>query len=220
MRVLIACEFSGAVRDAFRARGHYAVSCDLMPAEAGGPHYQGDVRDVLGDGWDLVVAHPPCTYLSVSGMHWTKRGLRDPNLTEDALNFVRLLMDAPAPRVAVENPVSVISSRIRQPDQIVQPWMFGHDASKATCLWLRGLPKLVPTNVIEPRLVCCGVELPPGVGKRGCANCNGEKEARPRWGNQTASGQNRLGPSPDRWKIRSETYKGIAAAMAEQWGAA
>lgn len=121
--------------------------------------------------------------------------------------------------MAVENPVSVISSRIRPPDQIVQPWMFGHDASKATCLWLRGLPKLVPTNVVEPRLVCCGVELPPGVGKRGCAKCNGDKEARPRWGNQTASGQNRLGPSPDRWKIRSETYHGIAEAMAEQWGA-
>lgn len=195
------------------------MSCDLMPTDAPGPHYQGDVRDVLGNGWDLIVAHPPCTYLSVSGMHWTKRGLRDPKLTEDALDFVRLLMDAPAPRVAVENPVSVISSRIRPPDQIVQPWMFGHDASKATCLWLRGLPKLVPTDVVEPRLVCCGVELPPGVGKRGCANCNGDKEARPRWGNQTASGQNRLGPSPDRWKIRSETYQGIAEAMAEQWGA-
>lgn len=219
MRVLIACEYSGRVRDAFLRAGHDAMSCDLLPTDAPGPHYRGDVRDVLGDGWDLVVAHPPCTYLSVSGMHWTKRGLRDPRLTEDALDFVRLLIDAPAPRVAVENPVSVISSRIRPPDQIVQPWMFGHDASKATCLWLRGLPKLVPTEVVEPRLVCCGVELPPGVGKRGCANCNGDKEARPRWGNQTASGQNRLGPSPDRWKIRSETYIGIAAAMASQWGA-
>ena len=216
---MIACEYSGRVRDAFLRAGHDAMSCDLLPTDAPGPHYRGDVRDVLGDGWDLVVAHPPCTYLSVSGMHWTKRGLRDPRLTEDALDFVRLLIDAPAPRVAVENPVSVISSRIRPPDQIVQPWMFGHDASKATCLWLRGLPKLVPTEVVEPRLVCCGVELPPGVGKRGCANCNGDKEARPRWGNQTASGQNRLGPSPDRWKIRSETYPGIAAAMASQWGA-
>lgn len=220
MRVMIACEYSGRVRDAFIARGHSAMSCDILPSDAPGPHYQGDVRDVLGDGWDLVVAHPPCTYLSVSGMHWTKRGLRDPKLTEDALDFVRLLLDAPCQRVAVENPVSVISSRIRRPDQIVQPWMFGHDASKATCLWLRGLPKLVPTDVVEPRLVCCGVELPPGVGKRGCANCNGDKEARPRWGNQTASGQNRLGPSPDRWKIRSATYEGIAAAMAAQWGAA
>lgn len=219
MRVLIACEYSGRVRDAFMRAGHDAMSCDLLPTDASGPHYQGDVRDVLGNGWDLIVAHPPCTYLSVSGMHWTKRGLRDPQLTEDALDFVRLLMDAPAPRVAVENPVSVISSRIRQPDQIVQPWMFGHDASKATCLWLRGLPKLAPTDLVEPRLVCCGVELPPGVGKRGCANCNGEKEARPRWGNQTASGQNRLGPSMDRWKIRSETYQGIAEAMASQWGA-
>lgn len=196
------------------------MSCDLLPTDAPGPHYQGDVRDVLGNGWDLIIAHPPCTYLSVSGMHWTKRGLRDPKLTEDALDFVRLLMDAPAPRVAVENPVSVISSRIRPPDQIVQPWMFGHDASKATCLWLRGLPKLAPTDVVKPRMVCCGIELPPGVGKRGCANCNGNKEARPRWGNQTASGQNRLGPSPYRWKKRSETYAGIAAAMAVQWGVA
>ena len=216
--MLIACEFSGTVRDAFIAAGHQAMSCDLLPTESPGPHYEGDVRDVLHDGWDLMIAHPPCTYLSVSGMHWTKRGLRDPKLTEDALDFVRLLLDAPVPRVAVENPISVISSRIRKPDQIVQPWMFGHDASKATCLWLRNLPQLAPTEIVEPRLVCCGAELPVGVGKRGCANCNGDKVARPRWGNQTASGQNKLGPSPDRWKIRSETYQGIAKAMAEQWG--
>ncbi len=197
MKVLVACEYSGAVRDAFRARGHDAMSCDLLPTDAPGPHYQGDVRDVLGGGWDLMVAHPPCTYLSVSGMHWTRRGLRDPNLTEDALAFVRLLMDAPIPRIAIENPVSVISSGIRKPDQIIQPWQFGHDASKKTCLWLVGLPPLRPTQVIEPRLV------------------NG----RQRWGNQTDSGQNRLSPSPDRWKIRSATFPGIAAAMADQWGA-
>lgn len=219
MRVLVACEYSGRVRDAFLRGGHDATSCDILPTESPGPHYQGDVRDVLGAGWDLIVAHPPCTYLSVSGMHWTRRGLRDPNLTEDALAFVQLLLDAPAPRVAVENPVSVISSRIRPPDQIVQPWMFGHDASKATCLWLRGLPKLRPTEVVEPRLVCCGRELPAGVGKYGCPNCCGDKTARPRWGNQTDSGQNRLGPSPDRWKKRSATYEGLAAAMAAQWGA-
>jgi hypothetical protein len=197
MRVLVACEYSGAVRDAFRARGHDAMSCDLLPTDVPGPHYQGDVRDVLGGGWDLMVAHPPCTYLSVSGMHWTRRGLRDPKLTEDALAFVRLLMDAPIPRIAIENPVSVISSGIRKPDQIIQPWQFGHDASKKTCLWLVGLPPLRPTQVIEPRLV------------------NG----RQRWGNQTDSGQNRLSPSPDRWKIRSATFPGIAAAMADQWGA-
>lgn len=194
-RVLIACEYSGRVRDAFRALGHDAMSCDLLPTDKPGPHYQGDVRDVLADGWDLMIAHPPCTYLSVSGMHWTARGLRDPQLTEDALAFVRLLMDAPIPRIAVENPVSVISSRIRKPDQIVQPWMFGHDASKKTCLWLSGLPPLRPTRIVEPRIV------------------NGKR----RWGNQTDSGQNKLAPSADRWKIRSETYEGIARAMAEQW---
>lgn len=143
-----------------------------------------------------MIAHPPCTYLSVSGMHWTKRGLRDPQLTEDALEFVRLLMDAPIPRIAIENPVSVISTRIGKPDQIISPHQFGHDASKKTCLWLKGLPPLQPTELIEPRIV------------------NGRK----RWGNQTDSGQNRLSPSPDRWKVRSATFPGIAAAMADQWG--
>ncbi len=196
MKVLVACEYSGAVRDAFIAQGHDALSCDLLPSEAPGPHYQGDVRDVLGMGWDLMVAHPPCKYLSVSGMHWTRRGLRDPQLTEDALDFVRLLLAAPIPRIALENPVSVISSRIRKPDQIISPHQFGHDASKKTCLWLKGLPPLRPTQLVPPRIV------------------NG----RQRWGNQTDSGQNRLSPSPDRWKLRSETYSGIAAAMADQWG--
>jgi len=196
MRVLVACEYSGAVRDAFIARGHEALSCDLLPTDAPGPHYQGDVRDVLEMGWDLMVAHPPCKYLSVSGMHWTRRGLRDPQLTEDALDFVRLLLAAPIPRIALENPVSVISSRIRKPDQIISPHQFGHDASKKTCLWLKGLPPLRPTQLVPPRIV------------------NG----RQRWGNQTDSGQNRLSPSPDRWKLRSETYSGIAAAMADQWG--
>ena len=196
MKVLVACEYSGRVRDAFLAAGHDAMSCDLLPTDAPGLHYQGDVRDVLGDGWDLMIAHPPCTYLSVSGMHWTVRGLRDPRLTEEALDFVRLLMDAPIQRIAIENPVSVISSRIRKPDQIITPYQFGHDASKKTCLWLKDLPSLKPTQIVEPRIV------------------NGRK----RWGNQTDSGQNKLAPSADRWKIRSETYEGIAAAMAAQWG--
>lgn len=196
LRVLVACEYSGTVRDAFRALGHHAVSCDLLPTDAPGPHHQGDVTEILGAGWDLLVAHPPCTYLSVSGMHWTARGLRDPQLTEDALAFVRLLMDADIPRIAIENPVSVISSRIRKPDQIVQPHEYGHDASKATCLWLKGLPLLTPTEHVEPRII------------------NGRK----RWGNQTDSGQNKLAPSADRWKIRSATFSGIAAAMAAQWG--
>lgn len=196
MRVLVACEYSGVVRDAFLRAGHDAMSCDLLPTEAPGPHHQGSVLDVLGDGWDLMVAHPPCTYLSVSGMHWTARGLRDPKLTEDALDFVRQLMDAPISRIAIENPVSIISSRIRKPDQIIQPWMFGHDASKRTCLWLKGLPPLAPTKLVEARIV------------------DGKK----RWGNQTDSGQNKLPPSKDRWKIRSATYPGIAEAMADQWG--
>ncbi len=196
VRVLVACEYSGTVRDAFRRRGHDAVSCDLLPTDAPGPHYQGPVQDIISDGWDLMIAHPPCTYLSVSGMHWTKRGLRDPQLTEDALEFVRMLMCAPVPRIAVENPVSVISSRIRKPDQIITPYQFGHDASKKTCLWLQGLPLLRPTQMVEPRII----------------------GGRKRWGNQTDSGQNRLSPSPDRWKIRSATYPGIAQAMADQWG--
>lgn len=195
MRILIACEYSGTVRDAFAAKGHYAVSCDLLPTDAPGQHYQGDVFDIIDNNWDMMIAHPPCTYLSVSGMHWTARGLRDPQLTEDALDFVRRLMAAPIPRIAIENPISVISSRIRKPDQIINPWQFGHDASKRTCLWLKDLPLLSPTKIIEPRIV------------------NGKK----RWANQTDSGQNRLPPSEDRWKIRSETYEGIAQAMAEQW---
>ena len=196
MKVLIACEYSGTVRDAFQRAGHDAMSCDLLPTDVPGPHYQGDVADILRDGWDLMVAHPPCTYLSVSGMHWTKRGLRDPQLTESALEFVQLLLDAPIEKIALENPVSVISSRIKKPSQIINPWQYGHDASKKTCLWLKNLPLLVPTNIIEPRIV------------------DGKK----RWGNQTDSGQNRLPPSADRWKIRSETYRGIADAMAQQWG--
>ena len=193
MKILVACEYSGVVRDAFIKRGHDAMSCDLLPTDAPGPHYQGDVFDIINDGWDLMIAHPPCTYLSVSGMHWTTRGLRDPQLTEDALTFVRRLMAAPIERIAIENPISVISSRIRKPDQIIQPWWFGHNESKKTCLWLIDLPPLKPTDML------------PG-------------DAKTRRGNQTASGQNKLPPSKDRWKIRSATYKGIADAMAEQWG--
>lgn len=202
MRVLVACEFSGTVRDAFIRKGHKAMSCDLLPSEKPGPHYQGDVRDVLGDGWDLMIAHPPCTYLAVSGMHWTTRGLRDPKLTEDALDFVRLLMNAPIERFCIENPVSVISSRIRKPDQIVQPYEYGHDVSKKTCLWLKNLPKLQPTQMVEPRIVT----TPSGRPAK-------------RWGNQCSNyGQDSLPPSPDRWKLRSVTYQGIANAMADQWG--
>ena len=196
MKVLIACEYSGRVRDAFLAHGHEAMSCDLLPTDAPGPHYQGDVFDIIKDGWDLMIAHPPCTYLCSSGLHWNKRVPGRAEQTESALAFVMALMQAPIERMAVENPIGCISSRIRKPDQIIQPWQFGEDASKATCLWLKNLPPLMPTKMVEPRIV------------------NGKK----RWANQTASGQNRLPPSDDRWKIRSETYQGIANAMAAQWG--
>lgn len=200
LNVLVACESSGTVRDAFTRLGHRAVSCDLLPCEVSGEHIVGDARDHLGDGWDLLIAHPPCTYLSSSGMHWTARGLRDPKLTEDALELVRAFMDAPVPRICIENPIGVISTRIRKPDQIVQPWQFGDDASKRTCLWLKGIPPLVsdPRDHVRPRMV------------------NGL----PRWANQTDSGQNRLGPSEDRWQKRSVTYPGIARAMAATWGGA
>lgn len=200
MRVLVACEFSGAVREAFRARGHDAWSCDLLPTEIDGQHIQGDVRKALGWGWDLMIAHPPCTYLSVSGLHWNKRRPERAALTEDALGFVRELLAAPIPRIALENPVGCISSRIRKPDQIVQPYDFGEDASKATCLWLKGLPALKPTQRRSGRVVAF------------------KGRAVERWANQTDSGQNRLPPSADRWALRSITYPGIAAAFADQWG--
>lgn len=193
MRVLVACEFSGAVRDAFKARGHDAWSCDLLETEVAGQHIKGSVLDVLQDGWDLMIAHPPCTYLAVSGLHWNKRRPERQAQTEQALEFVAALLNAPIPRIALENPIGCISSRIRKPDQIIQPWQFGHDASKATCLWLKGLPLLQVTNVLP-----------------------GGREARR--ANQTPSGQNKLGPSADRWKLRSMTYPGIAEAMATQWG--
>lgn len=216
-KILVACEYSGAVRDAFLSRGHEALSCDLGPSDTEGPHYQGDVRDLLGGGWDMMIAFPPCTYLSSSGMHWTVRGLRDPKLTEDALEFVRVLLGAPIPRIALENPVGVISSRIRKPDQIIQPNSFGADASKRTCLWLKNLPPLTPTQEVPPRWVCCGEVIPSG-DKYGCPYCGGDKVARPRWGNQRNCGQNKLSESDLRWRLRSKTYPGVAEAMAEQWG--
>lgn len=181
MKVLVACEFSGIVRDAFAARGHDALSCDLLPTERPGPHYEGDVFDVIGDGWDLMIAHPPCTHLAVSGARWFA-GKRAEQA--EALEFVRRLLDAPIPRIALENPVSIISSQIRKPDQTVQPWHFGHGEVKATCLWLKNLPPLTPTNIVAGRV--------------------------PRVAN--------MAPGPDRWRERSRTFEGIAAAMAEQWG--
>ena len=181
MRVLVACEFSGIVRDAFIAAGHDAVSCDILPTEAPGPHIQEDVRYILDLGWDLMVSHPPCTHLAVSGARWFTEKRKE---QAEALEFVRLLLDAPIPRIALENPVSIISSHIRRPDQIIQPWQFGHGETKATCLWLKGLPPLVPTRIVDGR------------------------QAR----------VHHMSPGPNRWRERSRTFPGIAAAMAEQWG--
>jgi hypothetical protein len=193
-RVLVACEFSGTVRDAFARRGWEAWSCDLLSSELPGLHYQGDVRKLLNQGWDLMIAHPPCTYLCSSGLHWNKRVSGRQEETDRALNFVRELLNAPIEKIALENPVGCISTKIRKPDQTIHPWQFGHTESKGTCLWLKGLPLLKPTNVLPM----------PASG---------------RWDNQTPSGQNKLGPSANRWAIRSKTYSGIAEAMAEQWGA-
>ena len=207
MRVLIACEFSGIVRDAFIARGHDAVSCDLLPTEKPGPHIQGDVLEILEDGWDMMIAFPPCTYLCSSGLHWNKRVPGREEKTHEALLFVFNLLGEGfishgIKKVALENPVGCISTKYRKPDQMIQPWQFGEDASKTTCLWLKGLPKLEPTKIIHGRVV--------GEDKRG--------KTIVRWANQCDSGQNKLGPSEDRWKLRSVTYQGIANAMAEQWG--
>jgi hypothetical protein len=183
VKILIACEYSGVVRDAFAALGHDATSCDILPTERPGKHYQGDVRDILDAGWDLMVCHPPCTHLAVSGARWfpAKRASGE---QQAALDFVRLLLAAPIPLIGLENPVSIISSQIRRPDQVIQPWQFGHGEIKATCLWLKGLPKLTPTSIVEGRVARV----------------------------------HRMPPGPDRWKERSRTLPGIAAAMAAQWG--
>ena len=183
MKVLIACEYSGRVRDAFIKAGHEAMSCDLLPTDVDGPHYQGSVLDVINEGWDLMIAHPPCTHLAVSGArHFEAK--KASGVQDEALNFVRLLLNADIPKIALENPISIISSRIRKPDQIIQPWQFGHGETKATCLWLKGLPLLKPTNIVDGR----------------------------------SDRIHKMPPSPNRWKLRSTTYQGIADAMAQQWG--
>lgn len=184
MRVLVGCEYSGAVRRAFRDLGHDAWSCDLLPSEDNSPyHTQGNVLKLIADSWDLAIFHPPCTHLAVSGArHFAAK--KSSGIQQEALDFVWMLLAAPIPRIALENPVSIISTRICKPTQIVHPWMFGHGETKATCLWLKGLPKLTPTQIVdgrEPRV-------------------------------------HRMPPSPNRWKERSRTYSGIAAAMAAQWG--
>jgi hypothetical protein len=216
MNVLIACEFSGIVRDAFTSRGHHAVSCDLLPTEAPGLHVQGDVLDILGDGWDLMIAHPPCTYLSSSGLHWNTRRPERTQQTDEAMAFVMALANAPIPRICIENPVGRIGTAWRKADQTIQPYQFGHDASKRTCLWLKGLPPLEGTSSVVTRTVCtiCGNTCLNGSN---CPSCL-IHSVKPRWGNQTNSGQNKLGPSVDRWALRSATYPGIAEAMADQWG--
>lgn len=148
LRVLVGCEYSGTVRDAFKALGHDATSCDLLPTDKPGKHYQGNVFDIINDGWDLAIFHPPCTHLAVSGARWFKDKQKE---QAEALEFVRLLMEADIPKIAIENPISIISSKIKKPTQIIQPWQFGHGETKSTCLWLKGLPKLIPTNIVEGR---------------------------------------------------------------------
>ena len=194
MRVLIACEYSGRVRDAFTKLGHDAMSCDILETESPGNHYKGDVRDVLGGGWDMMIAHPPCTYLTVRANKWYKDqperksgalvGQDRRDAREEAILFFMLLMTSNISKIAIENPIGVLSSRYRKPDQVIQPWQFGHGETKATCLWLKNLPKLESTNVVDGR------------------------EQR----------LHLLPPSIDRAKIRSKTYQGIADAMAQQWG--
>ena len=182
MKVLIACEFSGIVRDAFIAKGHDAMSCDLLPTEKPGPHYQGDVFDIINDGWDMMIAHPPCTHLAVSGARWFKD--KQAEQFEAMQFFIKLAAMTKVNRVCVENPISIMSTRFRKPDQIIQPWQFGHGETKATCLWLKGLPLLKPTDIVDGR----------------------EQRI------------HKMPPSENRWRERSRTFPGIAAAMAEQWG--
>jgi hypothetical protein len=182
MKVLIACEYSGTVRDSFIAMGHEVMSCDLLPTDKPGPHYQGDVFDIINDGWDLMIAHPPCTHLAVSGArHFAEK--RADGRQQDGIDFFMALANAVIPKICIENPVCIMSTIWRKPDQIIQPWQYGHGETKSTCFWLKGLPLLQPTNVVEGR----------------------------------ADRIHKMPPSADRWKLRSQTYQGIADAMAQQW---
>lgn len=208
LKVLVGCEYSGTVRDAFIAQGHDAMSCDLLPSDAGDPHYQGDIFDIIDDGWDLAIFHPPCTFLTNAGVRWlhehvASRNGKKPTISgkarwaemEKGAEFFKRLLESDIPRIAVENPIphKYAVQRIgRKYDQIVQPWMFGHTERKATCFWLKGLPKLVPTNDVKAAMLL----LPKREQQR----------------------LHYLPPSPDRWKIRSKTFDGIAQAMAQQWG--
>ncbi len=225
MKVLVACEFSGIVRDAFRARGHDAWSCDLLPSDASNEfHFEQDIIEILYDDcWELLIAHPPCTYLCNSGVHLLHKDESRWAKMIDAAIFFKTFLCSGISRIAVENPVMhkyAIEHIGEKHKQTIQPYEFGHDASKRTCLWLKNLPPLLPTKTIEPNYACkCGYRFNRDLGKYGCPNCEGDSgAARKVWGNQTPSGQNKLGPSKDRWKLRSITYQGIANAMAEQWG--
>lgn len=213
LRVLVGCEYSGVVRNAFLDRGHDAWSCDLLDTEQPGPHITGDVLEILNEGWDLAIFHPECTYLTIAA-EWaygpgpyhqkvkpeTLVGESRVQARKDAIEFVKKLWGAPIDKIAIENPIGVLTRELGKP-QIIQPHQFGHDASKATCLWRKNLPELKPTDRVAPRIVQ-----------------DKDGKLRERWANQTDSGQNRLTPSADRWKARALTYSGIARAMAEQWG--
>lgn len=196
MKILVACEYSGRVRDAFIRHGHDAMSCDILPTDSPGPHYQGDVQNILGDGWDLMVAHPPCTYLTNSGVTWLHKDPTRWAKLDDAAAFFKMLLDAPIEKIAVENPIMHKYAKERiggvKQTQVVQPWMFGHTEQKATCLWLKNLPPLVPTNDVKAEML----QLPDNERQR----------------------LHYLPPSADRWKLRSTTYMGVAEAMADQWG--
>jgi len=203
MKVLIACEFSGIVRDAFKAKDHDAWSCDLLPTEKPGNHIQGDVLAILRDGWDLMIAHPPCTHLAVSGARWFKDKKQE---QAEALSFVLHLLCAPIEQIALENPISIISTRIRKPDQIIQPYWFGDSVQKATCLWLKNLPLLQPTKIVDRGLIYVD---PHGNKHGGVHTMRGLKAYSPLM---------LLPRNEERWKIRSRTFQGIADAMADQWG--
>jgi site-specific DNA-cytosine methylase len=193
MRVLVACEYSGRVRDAFIANGHDAVSCDLLPTDVAGPHIQGNVLDIINDSWDMMIAFPPCTHLAVSGARWFKEKQLD-GRQQQGIDFFMKLVSAHIPKIAIENPIGIMSTKYRKPDQIIQPYMFGHEATKSTCLWLKSLPNLIATNLVN----------------KGERHVTKSGRSLPKWYN--------LPPSKDRWKLRSITFQGIADAMADQWG--
>ena len=223
IKVLVACECSGRVKTAFRERGFDAWSCDLKPSEIPDDkyHLEGDIQEVLRNipEWDLMIAHPDCQYLASSGLHWNSRIPGRHQKTNEAIEFVKWLLSVPIPCIALENPIGCISTKIRKPDQIIQPYQFGEDASKATCLWLKGLPKLQPTEYVLPHWRCeCGYQFKNTIYGRFCPDCHKNSYGKWVWANQTPSGQNKLSPSDHRKADRARTYQGIANAMADQWG--